>query len=125
MTSGPGYAYDNHGNKIWLLTLMDLKAIVAQNRVTGCHAAGLRSVHVSQICGSEGRSADFDRFFNPLCGHTRHRWIGVLLARWTDVPLAPVRLIQVGQTYFVRDGHHRVSVAHAHGEKWVGAAVEV
>jgi hypothetical protein len=31
--------------------------------------------------------------------------------------LAPVELIQDGESYFVRDGHHRISVARALGQR--------
>jgi hypothetical protein len=41
------------------------------------------------------------------------------------VGLPPVELVQVGETYFVRDGHHRVSVARAMGEGFVEAEVTV
>jgi hypothetical protein len=38
---------------------------------------------------------------------------------------APVELIQVGEVYFVRDGHHRISVAAALGQQEVDASVTV
>ena len=39
--------------------------------------------------------------------------------------LPPVALIQVGDHYFVRDGHHRISVARALGQLAIEATVEV
>ena len=51
--------------------------------------------------------------------------MSVLLARWMDVPLEPVQLIQIGDDYFVRDGHHRISVARALGETCIDAEVTV
>jgi hypothetical protein len=39
--------------------------------------------------------------------------------------LPPVALIQVGDYYFVRDGHHRISVARALGQQVIEATVEV
>jgi hypothetical protein len=39
--------------------------------------------------------------------------------------LTPVELIQVGDVYFVRDGHHRISVAQAMGQKAIDAEVTV
>ena len=35
----------------------------------------------------------------------------------------PVELIQVGDLYFVRDGHHRISVARAMGQEAIEAKV--
>ena len=39
--------------------------------------------------------------------------------------LPPVALIQVGHLYFVRDGHHRISVARALGQETIDAEVTV
>jgi hypothetical protein len=36
-----------------------------------------------------------------------------------------VALIQVGDVYFVRDGHHRISVARALGQAYIDAKVIV
>jgi len=37
--------------------------------------------------------------------------------------LPPVELIRTGGIYFVRDGHHRISVARALGEAYIDAEV--
>ena len=34
-----------------------------------------------------------------------------------------MQLVQVGDRYFVRDGHHRISVAQALGEAFIDAEV--
>jgi hypothetical protein len=39
--------------------------------------------------------------------------------------MPPVELIRVGDVYFVRDGHHRVSVARALGQAYIDAEVTV
>lgn len=78
-------------------------------------------VPLSKIVGSEGRSEDFDAAFNPLKKHNRERWIGVAAARWTGVVLPAVELVQVGDEYYVRDGHHRISVAKALGQLEIDA----
>ena len=46
-------------------------------------------------------------------------------ARIQDVPLPPVDLIQVGDRYFVRDGHHRISVARTFGQHFIEAETTV
>lgn len=94
----------------------------------GIHArcdAGLRMVPIDRIGGSESRTSDFDREFNPLQDHTQERWRGIAAARQRGRELPPVALIQVGDVYFVRDGHHRISVARALGQLAVEAVVEV
>jgi len=37
--------------------------------------------------------------------------------------LPPVELIQVGGCYFVRDGHHRISVARSFGQQYIEAEI--
>ena len=87
--------------------------------------AGIRTVPVSQIRGSEGRSNDFDRDFNPLQDHTKGRWLSIAAAREQGKTLPPVKLVQVGDVYFVLDGHHRISVARALGQRDIDAEVVV
>ena len=87
--------------------------------------AGLQVVPLRQIRGTEGRADDFDRDFNPLTDHTQARWLSVFTAWERGITLPPVELIRVGETYFVRDGHHRVSVARALGQDYIEGMVTV
>ncbi|MGD8751182.1 MAG: hypothetical protein PVG14_07155 [Anaerolineales bacterium] len=89
------------------------------------HYAGLRTVSIDRIKGSEGRNGDFDSAFYPLKTHNKDRWVRVAAARLRGVVLPPVDLIRVGDIYFVRDGHHRISVARAFGEEFIDAVVTV
>ena len=62
--------------------------------------------------GSVGRYQDFTRAFFPRRGIARERWREIAhLTAIIDGSLPPVELYKVGQLYFVRDGHHRISVA--------------
>ncbi len=74
------------------------------------------NVPLSQIVGSEGRVGDFDSAFNPLNDHTRDRWINIAAAVRRGTAMPPVELIQAADGYYVRDGHHRISVARAAGQ---------
>lgn len=87
------------------------------------HYVGVQSVPIERIQGSEGRLEDFDRAFNPLHERSRSRWLNVASIRLSGVALPPVELIQSGDIYFVRDGHHRISVAKALGEQYIDAEV--
>ena len=80
------------------------------------HEARVVNVQLSQIVGSEGRVGDFDSAFNPLNDHTRDRWISIAAAIRAGATLPPVELIQAADGYYVRDGHHRISVAKATGQ---------
>jgi hypothetical protein len=84
---------------------------------------GMRTIAIEQICGSEERADDFDPSFRPLAEHTRERWLSVAEARLSGLALPPVQLIELGGHYYVRDGHHRISVAQALGESFVDAEV--
>jgi hypothetical protein len=86
---------------------------------------GIRSVPIRQIRGSEGRSRYFDCDFNPLYDQARGRWLNIARARQEGKALPPVVLVQVGDVYFVRDGHHRISVARALGQLDIEAEVTV
>jgi len=105
--------------------LLNLGMVHASCSVESQVDAGIRAVPIDQIRGSEGRSADFDCKFNPLQDHTQRRWLAIAEARALGKVLPPVALIKVGDLYFVRDGHHRISVARALGEKAVQAEVVV
>src|SRR6266508_3609036 len=73
----------------------------------------------------EGRCDDFDVGFHPLKEHTEERWVSVARAQLRGLGLPPVELIQMGDAYFVRDGHHRISVAAALGQQEIDAVVTV
>jgi hypothetical protein len=105
--------------------LLDLQAIEAAVPISHRHAVGIQSVPIQQIQGSEGRCTDFDAAFHPLQAHTQQRWVGLATAWQQGVPLPPVELIRVGEVYFVRDGHHRISVARALGQWEIEAVVTV
>lgn len=100
----------------------DLASLAATGS-RGARALGQQAVAIDAIVGSEGRASDFDRAFAPLGDHTRDRWLSVARARIQGRPLPPVQLIQTADGYYVRDGHHRISVARALGEEFVEAEV--
>lgn len=87
--------------------------------------AGMQTVPICQIQGSENRCDDFDAAFRPLQEHSRDRWLRIATARQLGTAMPPVTLIQIGDVYFVRDGHHRLSVARALGEQYIDAEVTI
>ena len=89
------------------------------------HYEGVQEVPVEMIKGSEGRVNDFDIDFYPVRGHVELRWVNVAIAMLRGVPLPPVELVRVKDTYYVRDGHHRISVARAMKQKTIDAVVTV
>jgi len=105
--------------------LLYLESVRCAACLRGSHYAGLYAVPIRQIRGSEGRCEDFDSNFMPLKLHNRGRWASVATAWLMATPLPPVELIQVGDVYFVRDGHHRISVARMMGQDSIDAEVTV
>lgn len=85
---------------------------------------GVQTVEVDKIVGSATlRYHDFDSAFLPTQNETKSRWRKVDEAFYEDVNLPPVQLYQIGDVYFVRDGHHRISVARERGQTFVDAEV--
>lgn len=105
--------------------MLDLSEIKGTCWVDAHTYVGLHTVPIGQIWGSGGLSDDFDRDFHPLQDHCKGRWLRVAAARDQDKVLPPVVLVQVGDVYFVRDGHHRISVARALGQLDIEAEVTV
>jgi hypothetical protein len=105
--------------------LLSLREVQKDKPVQVRSHAGLQVVPLAQICGSEGRCPDFDADFRPLQWHSQNRWISVAVARSLDVALPAVDLVQVNDRYFVRDGHHRISVAKMLGQLEIEAEVTV
>ena len=84
---------------------------------------GRRIVEADNIVGSVGRCSDFDRSFLPTRASIAERWKRIDRAFQRGEDLPPVELYQVGEAYFVVDGHHRVSVLRYHGVPNVEAEV--
>ena len=103
--------------------LLHLDEYAGTDQVVGQHTLGIRSVPIRQIKGTENRLNDFDNQFNPIRRHNKSRWINIYAARARDQSLPAVELIKIGETYFVRDGHHRISVALALKAEYIDANV--
>ncbi len=103
--------------------LLSFDEVQRRLRVQGRAYAGVCPVEVAKIVGSVDRYKDFDRAFLPTQTHTAGRWKRVDRAYYESINLPPVSLFQVGDMYFVRDGHHRVSVAREQGVEFIDAEV--
>jgi hypothetical protein len=104
--------------------LLSFDAVRSSLPIYGQSYRGVREVPVDKIVGTTtNRYADFDRAFLPSQARTKSRWKTIDELRLRDVNLPPVQLYQVGDVYFVRDGHHRVSVARQTGQAYIDAEV--
>ena len=86
-------------------------------------SAGTAVVALDAIVGTVDRGREFDRSFRPTSGRVRSRWESIAAAMRRGESLPPVDLYRIGEIYFVRDGHHRVSVARALGRTDIDAFV--
>ncbi len=84
---------------------------------------GLRTVRVDGIVGSVDRCSDFDRDFSPTRAGAKERWKRIDRAFLRGEELPPVSLYKLGRSYFVLDGHHRLSVARYQGVEWIDAQI--
>ncbi len=103
--------------------LRDFNEALQSSCVNGRLYAGLQTVSIDQIQGTESKADEFDAEFNPVQERSRSRWMGIAVERLRGRDLPPVELIQVSDIYYVRDGHHRVSVARALGQSFIDAEV--
>ena len=97
---------------------------VFEERRRSVAARGYREIPLEAIKGTTepNRAAQFDNDFRPT-KLTRSRWQSVWMAFHRGATLPPISVIQVGDAYAIRDGHHRVSVAKALGAPTIAAIV--
>lgn len=76
---------------------------------------GIQTISIDSIVGSEGRYRNFTKYFLPLKEDLRDRWKRIAQAHYFRQHLPPVELYKVQDVYFVKDGHHRISVARTKG----------
>ena len=103
--------------------ILPYEEVVAALGYVSEHSAGTAVVPLDAIVGTVDRGRDFDRNFRPTTGRVRSRWEHIAAAMRRGEAMPPVDLVRIGQIYFVRDGHHRVSVARALGRNDIDARV--
>jgi hypothetical protein len=103
--------------------LRELDETAQSGCVEGRRYAGLQTVSIDQIKGTEGKADEFDAEFNPTQERSRSRWIGIAQLRIRGRELPPIELTELDGVYYVRDGHHRISVSRAMGQAFIEAEV--
>jgi hypothetical protein len=89
----------------------------------GERSLGLQSIALDSIVGTVDRSREFDRGFRPTSGRVRSRWERIAAAQRRGKAMPPIHVYRIGDLHFVKDGHHRVSVARALGYETIDAYV--
>ena len=93
--------------------------------VESSYYAGIKTVFIGDINGTQGKADEFDMEFHPTQERSRSRWMNVAVQILRGHFLPPVQLMQVNDKYYVRDGHHRISVSRAMGQDFIDAEVIV
>jgi hypothetical protein len=85
---------------------------------------GVVAIPVASIAGSTDphKAAAFDRDLRPP-QWSRERWKQLYVTAQRGAPLPPVSVYRVDDRHYLRDGHHRVSVARALGADAIDAHV--
>ena len=102
--------------------LLSFKAVQRNLKLKNPVDRGLQEIDMEKIVGSVGKVGDFTRTFLPKTYRAEERWRRVD-DLFHNQGFEPVEVYKVGNVYFVRDGHHRISVNRTHGIKTIEAYV--
>lgn len=97
--------------------------VVAALGRRGERSLGVQLIPLDRIVGSVDKARDFDRRFRPTSDRNRQRWERLAEKSRLGEYLPPIEVYKLGDLYFVRDGHHRTSVARAQGATEIEADV--
>jgi hypothetical protein len=85
---------------------------------------GFQAIALESVVGTvDRRSSEFDRLFRPRSRRLQGRWQRIAAARRRGETMPPIDVYRVGELHYVQDGHHRVSVARAHGDVAIDARI--
>jgi hypothetical protein len=97
--------------------------VVAALGRTGESSLGLQTIRLDSIVGTVDSRRDFDSRFRPTSSRVRERWERLALAQRRGESIPPIDVYRIGDLHFVKDGHHRVSIAIASGLNTIDAYV--
>ena len=92
-------------------------------RVGRLRPTGEAMVPISQIVGTVEPTRCFDRQFRPTSDDARARFQRIAAEIRSGRGMDPVELYRCSGSYYVLDGHHRIAVARALGQRSVCALV--
>jgi hypothetical protein len=103
--------------------ILPFDEVVAALGRRGERSLGLQTIRLDTVVGTVDSTRDFDRFFRPTSSRVRARWERLALAQVRGEAIPPIEVYRIGELHFVRDGHHRVSIAIAQGQTTIDAYV--
>ena len=102
--------------------LLPLEEATRRLRPFARRYVGLKPIPLDHVVGTDSRESDFDRAFHPRRPGIRQRWQQVEQA-FPDAAFPPIVAYQLGDAYFVIDGHHRVAIARQNRMETIDAEV--
>ena len=106
-----------------LSTILPFEEVVRALGRRDERSLGLQVIELDSIVGTVDRGREFDRRFRPTSGRVRPRWERINTAQRKGQEMPPIDVYRIGELHFVKDGHHRVSVARALGFNKIDAYV--
>ena len=103
--------------------ILPFDEVVAALGRRGERRLGLEVIDLDTIVGTVDRTREFDRHFRPTSKAAKQRWERIAKAMRRGEAMPPIDVYRIGPLHFVRDGHHRVSVARAMGLEVIEASV--
>jgi hypothetical protein len=103
--------------------IMPFDEVVDALGMVGESQLGLQTIPLDSVVGTVDRTRDFDRGFRPTTPRVRGRWQRIAAAQRRGEAFPPISVYRIGDLHFVRDGHHRVSVAKSLGRTEIDAYV--
>jgi hypothetical protein len=116
-------AYRLHREPDDVNLILPFDDVVSALGLRGERERGLQSIRLDTVVGTVDSHRDFDRHFRPTSSRVRERWERLALAQRRGESIPPIDVYRIGQLHFVKDGHHRVSIAMATGQKTIDAYV--
>jgi len=104
-------------------SLLRFDEVVSVLGFRGEYYLGLRTIRLDTVVGTVEEARGFDRRFRPTSDRDRERWERLDRAERRGAVIPPIEVYRVGGLHFVKDGHHRVSVAIATGQQLIDADV--
>jgi hypothetical protein len=103
--------------------ILPFEEVLAALGYLGEERLGQKVIQLDSIVGTVDRGREFDRTFRPTSQRVRPRWERIATAQRRGEGMPPIDVYRIGDMHFVKDGHHRVSVARALGHKDINAFV--
>jgi hypothetical protein len=106
------------------LTPLSYEEAASKAGVVSTVPLGVRPIRVKRIVGSAGKAGKLGPTFLPLgAGPATANYRSILTAMKSGNDLPPITVYQLGNRYFVIDGHTRVAAAKALGVEFLDANV--